>query len=634
MSKKYKNIMQKNKCESERSLAYTPLKKKIGFFSAMLIVIGSCVGSGIFFKAGNVLNNSQGSIIFAMFTWIFAAFGVLCMAFALIDITSARNDNLSVIGWTKTFNSRRVYKSCKNFMFYIYAPLKYFFMPLYCIQAFQDGVAAIYINSGKTYNGFGTDADWAIIMVIAIAMSAYFIIVNGLSARAGNIQSMLIMSVKFFPLIFAAIIGFVIFGMNNGNFVGNYGIGFVPSPIDNDVSLYTFNTFSPGFGMFIASISIFYAFDGFYVAAGVKSELKEPKKTPSIILVGLIITTIIYLMVAVSMSLGSSGGNPQGLVQWFAKHNLLVLFSAFEILLAISIFSVLNGFSLWSPRFVEDLILEGELPFSGKFAHKIGGEKKKVGIMYMLSISIPTIIILYTIGGLAYINNYDPNGVFFANIDQLNNVFGANANLDSMFGNDIVNGINSNGSSYQYLVYHYGTGVGSLYTFNDVVSNWSALFIFLFITIAIFGGIKNKKTKKVKTSNSKYFMPFAVLAVVLISICLIMGLLEPFINLFLLYRIDVSANHDILVSRIMTVIVLFVYIAIILLPTYISDFMLKRKYGSYQKGELIKVNNIRLDLGLPIVKSYDLLEKQELTGTIGNSLTDEKLHIEIKNNNV
>ena len=98
MAKNSNNVMQKNRQDIERSLANAPLSKKIGFFSAMLVVIGSCIGSGIFFKAGNVLSNSQGSIIFAMFTWIFASFGVLCMALALIDITSARNDNLSVIG--------------------------------------------------------------------------------------------------------------------------------------------------------------------------------------------------------------------------------------------------------------------------------------------------------------------------------------------------------------------------------------------------------------------------------------------------------------------------------------------------------------------------------------------------------
>ena len=630
MTKTRNNVMQRNKQEVEQSLANAPLKKKIGFFSAMLVVIGSCIGSGIFFKAGSVLTNSQGSIVFAMFTWIFASFGVLCMALALIDITSARNDNLSVIGWTKTFNSRLVYKTCKNFMFFIYAPLKYFFMPLYCVQAFQDGVAALYINAGQTYNGFGTDADWAIIMCISVGMSVYFIVANGLSARLGNIHSLIISSVKFFPLLFVAVIGFVIFGMNNGNIVGeNYGVGFVPTPVDDIVKQYTFNTFSPGFGLFIASIGIFYAFDGFYVAAGIKSELKEPKKTPVVILVGLIVTTIIYLIIAVSMSLGSNGGNPQGLVQWFASHNILIVFAVFEILIGIGIFSVINGFSLWSPRFIEDLILEGELPFSKKFASKIGGDKKKIGILYMLSTSIPTIVILCTIGGLAYINNYDVNGVFFSTGNDLKHVLGNDANLSNIFGSDYD-------STTDKIFYHYGTGVGSLYTFCDVVSNWSALFVFLFIIIAIGGGLKNKKTKKVKTANFKYFTPFAILAIIFISSCLLMSLFEPFANLFLLYRIPTTIPNykDVLISRIMTVVVLFVYIALMFLPTFINDMILKQKYGSYKKGELINVNNIRRQLGLPLAKSYDELEQQEAKGTLGNSLTDEDLHIKIENNNV
>lgn len=628
MAETRNNVMQQNKQDMERNLANAPISKKIGFFSAMLVVIGSCIGSGIFFKAGSVLSNSQGSIIFAMFTWIFASFGVLCMALALIDITSARNDNLSVIGWTKTFNGRLVYKTCKNFMFFIYAPLKYFFMPLYCVQAFQDGVAALYINAGQTYNGFGTDADWAIIMCISIGMSVYFIVVNGLSARVGNIHSLIISLVKFFPLLFVAIIGFVIFGMNNGNIVGpSYNVGFVPSPTDDVVSRYTFNTLSPGFGLFIASIGIFYAFDGFYVAAGIKSELKEPKKTPAVILVGLIVTTIIYLIIAVSMSLGSNGGNPQGLVQWFAKHNILIVFAIFEILIGVGIFSVINGFSLWAPRFIEDLILEGELPFSKKFASKIGGDKKKVGIIYIVTIVVPTIVILCTIGGLAYINNYDTNGVFFSTGDDLKHVLGNDADLSTIFGNDFQN---------NKIYYHYGTGVGSLYTFCDVVSNWSALFVFLFIIIAISGGLKNKKTKKVKTANFKYFTPFAILAIILISSCLLMCLLEPFVNLFLLYRIPSTVPHykDVLISRIMTVVILFIYIALMFIPTLINDMILKKKYGSYERGTLINVNNIRSQLGLPLAKSYNELEKQEANGTIGNSLTDEDLHIKIENNNV
>ncbi len=580
----------------EGSLKNASTKKKISFFTSILVVIGSCIGSGIFFKSGSVLSSVQGSIVMAIFCWLFASFGVICMALALVEITSVRNDNLSIIGWTKTFNSRIVYKSCKNFITFIFAPLKYFFLPLYCIQAFQDGVAALYINSGHPYNGFGTNADWAIIMAISIGISVYFIVANGISARMGGIHSYIISFVKFIPLSIAAVVGFLIFAMNNGNIVGNYDVGFIPN--NTILAEHTFKTLTPGFGLFIGCIGIFYAYDGFYTAAGIKSELKEPKKIPTIILVGLSITTCIYLIIAVSMSLGSNGGNPQGLVQWFAKHNILPLFSVFEILIGVSVLSVINGMALWSPRFIEDLIKDSEIPFSVKLVTKINGEKRYVGLLYIMSLAIPLNVILSILGGLVYINTVDASGVFFANSTDLSNILGNNFNFSEAFDNDYING---------KIIYHYGTGVGGLYTFCDLISNWSALFVFSFIILAIVGGLKNRKTKKVKTNNFKYFKPFAILAILLISSCLIMGILEPIANLFLMFNLnsdEYSGYTNLLISRIMVVILLFIYLSIMLLPTLISDTYKKHKFGSIQKGELYKINQIRNQLNLKPLKTY------------------------------
>ncbi|MBR2651451.1 amino acid permease, partial [bacterium] len=82
---------------------------------------------------------------------------------------------------------------------------------------------------------------------------------------------------KFFPLILAGVIGFVIFGMNGGHVVGNYNATFVPST--SPVDAYTFKFISPGFGFFIASTGILYAYDGFYSSASIKTEMKDPKKS-------------------------------------------------------------------------------------------------------------------------------------------------------------------------------------------------------------------------------------------------------------------------------------------------------------------------------------------------------------------
>ena len=37
--------------------------KKISFFSAIMLVIGSSIGAGIFLKNGEILRNVQGSIV-------------------------------------------------------------------------------------------------------------------------------------------------------------------------------------------------------------------------------------------------------------------------------------------------------------------------------------------------------------------------------------------------------------------------------------------------------------------------------------------------------------------------------------------------------------------------------------------
>ena len=61
------NALQKQAKQATEGLANAPLKKKIGFFSAMMIVVGSCIGAGIFFKAGGVLTNTGNSVVLAMF---------------------------------------------------------------------------------------------------------------------------------------------------------------------------------------------------------------------------------------------------------------------------------------------------------------------------------------------------------------------------------------------------------------------------------------------------------------------------------------------------------------------------------------------------------------------------------------
>ena len=73
--------------------------KKIGFFSAILLVIGSSIGAGVFLKNGEILSNVGGSYLLAIISWIFSIIGVICMGLALVEVSSVNtSDNLGVVG--------------------------------------------------------------------------------------------------------------------------------------------------------------------------------------------------------------------------------------------------------------------------------------------------------------------------------------------------------------------------------------------------------------------------------------------------------------------------------------------------------------------------------------------------------
>ncbi|MGL5308601.1 MAG: APC family permease [Metamycoplasmataceae bacterium] len=514
------------------SLKDAPLKKKISFFSAMFVVVGSSIGAGIFLKSKAVLDGSHGSLVLAIFTWILAGFAVIAMALALIEVAGGKNDNLSLIGWCKTFNSRIMYKAAKNFMFYIYLPLNYFFMPLYFIIQLQDGIG-VWTHSTTDELApflFNTNVDWLIWSIVAIVIVIYFVVVSGYSSRAGNIQNLAITAVKFIPLVVAALMGFI--------FIGTGGVpdtpvtpGFKPEATDTN----SLSAMTPGFGMFIAIAGIFFAYDGFYVTSGLNSEMAEPKKTPMAILFGLSLVTIIYLTIAISMSLNGDGSF-FGFGQWLSDNGNGWIFGVVNILIGIGILGIINGFAMWAPRFIENLIQEGELPFSSRFKNQLNSDRPKIGILYSLVSSIPIILIFIIIGVFAYI----PGG---------------------------------------YADIGYGTGMESLYNFADLMANWTSLFAFGFIVAAIYGCLRNRKTKRIATDQKKYFKPMAISAIIIMSVSLFVSVFAPIFDLMAIYYIPDLTNEEI-IGRVMLVIVLFLFIGITFLPTTIEDYIRKRN-GTY-----------------------------------------------------
>ncbi|VEU75313.1 Serine/threonine exchanger SteT [Mycoplasmopsis maculosa] len=582
-------------------------EKKISFISAMLIVIGGSIGAGIFFKSGSVLSSSHSSIILAAFCWIIASVAVITMGLSLIEISSVRNDNLSLMSWTKVFNNRKIYLSSKNFMTYICFPLTYFFMPLYAILTLQDSFTAFF---GKPII-FGTSHDWLIWLIISLFISIYFLTIPTIWSRIGDIQNKVFLSFKFIPLVFIAIIGFILAGTNTGG-VSEVKIlvesnGSISHAIKVGDGIASFSGIGAGLGVFLAIAAIFFAYDGFYAAAGVQSEMKEPKKTPAVIFLGLAFTTLIYLLIAISMSI--NGGSFSKMQDYIGNlfGNLKVakiIFGLMNLFITIGVFGIINSYSMWVPRYIEDLLALGDLPFWEKLNKKLNPNRPIVGVIYSLIITITIVTIFTIIGSLAYL----PLNKDYLVFDSKND--------------------------WRALLSKSGGSMSRLYSFADLMSNWTSSFTFAYIGVAILGGIINRKTNRIKIiDKKKYFLPAAYISVIIVFISLLVTIVIPIIDLFLLIGFDslytarnltfqnmnvflnnqygyknswtiletmnlnasleasiafsnINVNslfNDLLISRISIVIVLIIYILLSFLPTYIEDKINKKKFGSLNK---------------------------------------------------
>ena len=133
------------------------------------------------------------------------------------------------------------------------------------------------------------------------------------------------------------------------------------------------------------------------------------------------------------------------------------------------------------------------------------------------------------------------------------------------------------------------------------MSTWTALFAFGFITAAIYGGIKNRKTQKVQTDQKSYFIPMAICAVIIVGIALIVTIIIPILDLLLIDQVEQSTekakkkkNSEIIISRISVFVCLLLYIFFSYGLIFFENKYHIKKFGSIEKYEEWQKQNFNL----------------------------------------
>ena len=260
------------------------MEKRYGLPTAISMVIGIVIGSGVFIKGGKVLNLTGGNL------WqgiaVVGIVGLICIICSLVfaELGSRYEKVNGLVDYAEVALGPKYAYYVGWFMNFIYIPtlvaMLAFFSSMMFLQLF--GIKAVdFVNGQINPTAIGVGAGF---MMIGYG-------INALSPKlAGKLQVGMTV-IKLIPLILMGVVG-TIAGLVNGATLEV--LNFVNTPAYTPVD---------GAGFFKAIVGFAFAYEGWILATTINAELKDAKKNlPRALIIGSGVTIVIYALYIFAMS--------------------------------------------------------------------------------------------------------------------------------------------------------------------------------------------------------------------------------------------------------------------------------------------------------------------------------------------
>lgn len=315
------------------------MNKGIGFFSALALVMGTVIGSGVFFKISNI-TEVTGTPGMTLFVWLLGGLITICAGLTVAELAAAipRNGGLTtyieftygkffgfLAGWAQSF---------------IYFP---------AMMAAQSIVFSQQID-----NLFHIGKEW--LFPIAVIAMVSILLINCLGSKAGGILQSITLLVKLIPII-----AIVVFGLMQ---TGDVQVSLIPTTGDTGINFFV----ALGAGL----LATMFAYDGWIHVGNIAGEMKNPKRDlPLAITLGLGLVTIIYLLVNATFLFTSPIAELKGNLN-AATDTSEILFGQsggklITIGIMVSVYGALNGYTMTGMRVPEAMAKQNLLPFKNVF---------------------------------------------------------------------------------------------------------------------------------------------------------------------------------------------------------------------------------------------------------------------------
>lgn len=302
------------------------LTRKYGLFTAICMVVGTVVGSGVFFKAQNVLNATGGNMPLGILAWVIT--GLLMIICSLQFASMA----------TK-------YEKCSGVVDYADATCGTtygYYLAWFMVNIYYPAMTGVLAWVSARY--FGVLFGWSLVSAEVMALSGFFLIVsymiNALSPKLAGKFQVSTTVIKMVPLTLMAIVGTIV-GMVNGTLTNNFTTIVTQVAGGNTGAL------------FAAIVATVFAYEGWIVATSINAELKDPKKNlPLALVLGSLIVVAIYVFYYIGVAGGATNEvlMNEGATTAFSNIFGTVGGTLLNICIVISCLGTLNGLMVAATR--------------------------------------------------------------------------------------------------------------------------------------------------------------------------------------------------------------------------------------------------------------------------------------------
>ena len=304
---------------------------------AIAMVVGTVIGSGVFFKAETVLNKTGGNMMLGIAAWLIVGLVMIICSYAFGIVAGHYDGAEGLVGFARA--------SCGGTYSY--------YVGWFMTTVYYPSLTAVLCWLPARY--FGVLVGWddptsGPVMALSVGFLAVTYAMNALAPKLAGKFQLSTTVIKLVPLALMAVVGTVA-GLTNGQI--NYNFANVVNP-----------EIAPSAGLFAAVVALSFAYEGWICATAIGTELKDSKRNlPKALILGAFVVVVVYVLYYIGLSgaidsatmmQGGQAGAKMAFQNIFGQVGGVAIF----VFVVVSCWGTCNGLMMGVTRGMYDLATE------------------------------------------------------------------------------------------------------------------------------------------------------------------------------------------------------------------------------------------------------------------------------------